>query len=76
MNNFSIGKKIKKYIDSKGLKQSFVSEATGIPQPILSAMLNEKRNIYAHEYALICKVLGVSLDTFVPDEQVATKEAI
>ncbi len=59
-----LGKRIKSYLDKNGIKYSHVSEKTGIPMNVLSPMLNEKREIKATEYFLICNELGVPLDEF------------
>lgn len=60
------GSNIKKYLEENGIKQSFVSEKTGIPAPILNMMLNDNRKIEANEYMRICDVIGVPLDYFKP----------
>jgi transcriptional regulator with XRE-family HTH domain len=57
-----IYKSIEKYLTTKGIKQSFLSEKTGISEQILSAMLNGKRTIKVDEYFKICEALGISLD--------------
>lgn len=59
-----LGAKIKAYLDANGIKYSHVSEKTSIPMNILSPMLNEKREIKALEYFLICDSLGVPLEKF------------
>ena len=65
-----LGSKIKGYLDENGIRYSHVSEKTGIPMNVLSPMLNEKREIKATEYFLICSVLGVPLEKFAKgDEQ-------
>lgn len=58
------GLRIKKYLDNKGIRYSFVSEKTGIPMNILSPMLNGKRKMSAEEFILICKALNISTDYF------------
>lgn len=72
----NIGKEIKAFINGKGLKQVFISKKTGIPSYALNAILNGKRNIYAHEYISICKALGVPLDTFIADNGKPTTKNI
>lgn len=57
-----LGANIKMYLDENGIKYSHVSEKTGIPMNILSPMLNEKREIKATEYFLICNALGIPLE--------------
>mgnify|MGYP001033841319 CR=1 FL=1 len=59
-----LGTKIKKYLDSNGIKYTHVSETTGIPMNVLSPMLNEKREIKAREYFIICDALNVPLTQF------------
>lgn len=58
------GSDIKKYIEKKGIKQTFVSEKTGIPAPILNMMLNDKRKIEVNEYMKICDAIGAPLEQF------------
>lgn len=58
------GLKIKEFLDSNGIKYSFVSEKTGIPMNILSPMLNGKRKMSAEEFISICSVLNVSMEYF------------
>lgn len=60
------GSDIKGYLEKNGIKQSFVSERTGIPAPILNMMLNNNRKIEANEYMKICDAIGVPLDYFKP----------
>ena len=65
------GSDIKKYLKENGIKQSFISERTGIPAPILNMILNDNRKIEANEYMQICEAIGVPLDYFkprIPDE--------
>ncbi|MEE1085781.1 MAG: helix-turn-helix transcriptional regulator [Schaedlerella sp.] len=64
-----LGLRIKRYLDSKGVKYSHVSEKTGIPMNILSPMLNEKREIKATEYFMICAALEVGLETFAEESK-------
>lgn len=60
------GSDIKKFLEANGIKQSFVSEKTGIPASILNMMLNDNRKIEANEYMKICDAIGVPLDFFKP----------
>ena len=59
------GSDIKKYLIENGIKQSYLSEKTGIPSPILNMILNDNRKI---EYMRICDALGVPLEQFKPDK--------
>lgn len=63
-----LGKKIKMYLEEKGIKQSFLAEKTSIPQSTLSALLNDKRGILANEYFSICTALDVPVDTFTTNQ--------
>lgn len=69
-----LGAKIKQYLDENGIKYSYVSEKTGIPMNILSPMLNEKREIKATEYFMICNSLKLPLETF--NEENPVKEVV
>lgn len=59
-----LGAKIKSYLDDNGIKYTHVSEKTGLSMNVLSPMLNEKRDIKATEYFIICNALGVPLAKF------------
>lgn len=65
-----LGNRIKEYLDSKGIRYSYLSEKTGIPANILSPMLNGKREIKALEYFSICSALDIPLETFAEDQVV------
>ena len=65
-----LGDRIKEYLDSKGIRYSYLSEKTGIPANILSPMLNGKREIKALEYFSICSALDIPLETFAEDQTV------
>lgn len=65
------GRKIKEYLKSKGISQTFVSNKTGIPITTLNAVLNGNRKLLAEEYFVICQALGVPLDTFMEKDQPA-----
>ena len=67
------GSDIKAYLIENGIKQSYVSEKTGIPAPILKMMLNDNRKIEANEYMRICDVIGVPLEQFKPQLPDKTK---
>ncbi len=60
------GSDIKKYLMENGIKQSYVSEKSGIPASILNMMLNDNRKIEANEYMRICDAIGVPLEQFKP----------
>ncbi len=59
-----LGVKINQYLESKGIKQSFVAEKSNIRQNILSRILRGERPCRAEEYINICRAIDVPLDTF------------
>lgn len=59
--------KIKEYIESRGIKRTFLQKILGISSSSCSAMLNGKRGISVDEYFMICNVLNVPLDYFRPE---------
>lgn len=63
---------VKKYLDEKGISQTFVSRRTGIPLPKLNMALNGHRKMTFPEYELVCGALEVNTDKFLkprlPDE--------
>lgn len=59
-----VGQRIKAYLTENGIKQSFLSEKTDIPDPILSKMLAEQRKITVEEYYSICQALKVQMPFF------------
>lgn len=67
----SLGIKIKRHMDSRGIKQRYVAKKAGIEEPKLSAILNGKRKIQAEEYFSICNALKIPLETFDPHKQTA-----
>ena len=68
--------KLKRYIEQSGIKQKFISEKTGIPEPTLSLILNGKRKCEVGEYASIWNILGVEFQYFVTSETTPDKEVI
>ena len=59
-----VGQRIKAYLEANGIKQSFLSEKTGIPSSILSMMLSGQRKIMVTEYYDICQALKVDMNYF------------
>ena len=55
---------MKKHIESSGIKQTAISEKSGIPEVALSLILQGKRKCEIGEYASICEVLGVNIGEF------------
>ena len=63
-----VGKRIKDYLNSNGIKQTFVAEKAGITNPQMSEILNKGRIIDCMTYYKICKALNVPLETFLEGE--------
>ena len=59
-----VGQRIKAYLTENGIKQSFLSEKTDIPDAILSKMLAGQRKITVEEYYSICQALKVQMSIF------------
>jgi|GEM_PF-1439780 len=57
--------KIKQYMADHGIKQVWLAERTGIPQPKLSAYLTGRSPLYADVFAMICRGLEVSSDVII-----------
>lgn len=64
-----IGNNIRRYLDERGIRQTFLRDKTGIPQSKVNQILNEKRSVSAYELQLIADALGVSMDTFRVNEE-------
>ena len=47
------------YIDDRGIKQSFVSEKTGLTADTVSKILGGRRKILADEFLSICRALDI-----------------
>jgi len=59
-----MGEKIKAYLDSHGIKQTFLAEKTGFSDCMISDICLGNRKIEVTEYYRICKALNVPLDYF------------
>lgn len=59
-----VGRRIKEYMASKGIKQTFVADQVGITNARLSEICNKGRSIDCETYYKICKALNVPLETF------------
>lgn len=59
----TIRKFLTDYIDSKGIKQSFIANATGIPADTISKIFNGKRKIQADEFIKICRAVEIPQNT-------------
>ena len=59
-----MGEKIRAYLDSHGIKQTFLAKQTGLAYSIISDICLKGRKIEVMEYKKICDALGVPLDYF------------
>lgn len=59
-----IGKKIKAYLNEKGIKQTFLAKETGLSDSAVSDICNSDRKIDCVEYYKICRALGVPMSFF------------
>lgn len=66
--------KIKLYLVSNGISQTFLSGKTGIPSPKLSRSLKGKRKMSLDEYELVCGALGVGVDQFLEPRKFVSKD--
>ena len=64
----SVGERIGLYLNENGIKQSFLAEKSGIPNSIISTIINRGRKIEVTEYYKICKALNVEMATFLEEE--------
>lgn len=67
-----IGSKIKQYIRENGIKQTYLSKVTGIPEAKLSLSLNDKRSFSFEEYEIICYCLKVDTNKFIQPKKPTT----
>ena len=67
----TIEARIKDYVSKSGLKQTYLSEKTGIAANKLSLTLNGHRRLTFPEYELICGALEIPVDKFLKPRTVA-----
>ena len=63
--NMTVAEKIKLYLVEHKIKQSVVSDETGINKDKLCLSLNGKRKLSSDEFSRIVSFLGVSADLFI-----------
>lgn len=63
-----VGKRIKEYLKSNGIKQKFLADKTGLTTMVISDICNNGRKIDIVEYYKICKALNVPMETFIESE--------
>lgn len=66
--------KVALYIAENGIKQKFISDKTGIPENILSMILNGKRKMDADEFVEIIIALNVDANCFISKEEIESEE--
>lgn len=57
--------RVREYITSHGIKQTFVARKCGISTSKFNAILSGKRTMYADDLRSICYALNVSPETFI-----------
>ena len=60
----SIEQAIREYLESHGIKQTFVSGQCGWTKQKTNAIVTGKKRILADEYGAICEAVGVPYDYF------------
>ena len=59
-----INAKIKEYIESHGVRQSFLVQKTGIDREKMSKIINCKRKVTAEELVKIARALDIEINYF------------
>lgn len=63
-----IGLKIGQYLKDQGIKQTFISDRTGLSPTVVSYVCSGRsKKVDAITYYKICKALGVDMLTFIAD---------
>ena len=62
-----IGKRIGDYMESNGIKKTFVADRAGMRSDSFSRANNGGRAFNCLEYYKVCKALGVPLETFITE---------
>lgn len=62
-----VKKELAEYVVSKGIKQVYLCEKTGLSPQAMGALLKGERKLDVEEYAKICDALGVDYDFFFTD---------
>lgn len=61
-----VAKKIKVYLDDRGIKYTSLAQKVGITQQQMSSILTERTTLKADVFFKICEVLEVSPEIFNP----------
>lgn len=64
MSNNDIVDYFNVYLKSKGIKQVYISQKTGIPADTISKILRKGRNLMADEFLEICEAIEISPEIF------------
>lgn len=64
----NVAENIKNYMRESGIKQTAVSEKSGIAPPKLNLILNGNQRLTVTDYTKICKALSVPVETFIAKE--------
>jgi transcriptional regulator with XRE-family HTH domain len=56
---------LRDYVKSKGIKQRYISQATGLSEYCVSDIFCNRREMKADEFALICIAIEKSPDEFI-----------
>lgn len=65
-----VGREIKKYLDEKGIKQTYLAQKIGMTDWALSGRLSGNIELRVTELYQICQVLGEPLDRFLNAETI------
>lgn len=60
----TVNARLKEIIESRGIKQSYICEKTGLSSDCVSRILNSARKITADEFLSICEVLKLDPRSF------------
>lgn len=61
-----INERLREYVESNGIKQSFLCNETGLSSDTISRILLSKRKITGEELLLICEALNIDPRSLMP----------
>lgn len=59
-----VHEQLNSYVEERGIKQSFISEKTGMNKDLVSRVLRGDRKLQADEFLKICEVLDIDPNMF------------
>lgn len=65
----TIQNKVAKYVADNGIKQTFISDKTGLDKNVVSGILTSKRKMSVDEFELFCRALKVLPGDFINMEE-------